>query len=66
MAGICRNLRMTPFDINGMEDHAHLVVRLPPVIALAEAVKVIKSNSSRWMGSMEDDSAGRAGTAPLA
>jgi putative transposase len=50
MAGICRNLRMTPFDINGMEDHSHLVVRLPPVIALAEAVKVIKSNSSRWMG----------------
>ncbi len=28
----------------------HLVVRLPPAIALADAVGKIKSNSSLWMG----------------
>lgn len=49
LGGICRNLRMVVFAIGGMEDHTHLLIRLPPVIALANAVSVLKSNSSSWM-----------------
>src|SRR5258708_14395665 len=32
----------------GMEDRAHFLIQLPPVIPLAKAVATIKSNSSRW------------------
>lgn len=33
-----------------MEDHAHLLIRIPPTIALSDAVLEIKARSSRWMG----------------
>jgi REP element-mobilizing transposase RayT len=49
LAGICRNHGMAAIAINGMEDHAHLLFHLPPTIALAEAVRLLKSNSSKWM-----------------
>src|SRR5262245_10862960 len=49
MAGICRNYKMIAFAIGGMDDHVHLLVRLPPVLALAKAVSVVKANSSGWM-----------------
>jgi putative transposase len=36
-------------SIGGVEDHVHLLIALPPTIALSEAVKKIKANSSRWI-----------------
>jgi REP-associated tyrosine transposase len=38
------------FAVGGMANHAHVLLRLTPVITLAKAVSVIKANSSRWMG----------------
>jgi REP element-mobilizing transposase RayT len=35
--------------IGGTEDHVHLVVTLPPKIAVAVLVRVLKANSSKWM-----------------
>ncbi len=35
--------------IGGVEDHIHLLLQFPATIAVAEAVKTIKSNSSGWM-----------------
>ena len=49
LAGICRNQGMAAIAINGMDDHAHILFHLPPTIALAEAVRLLKSNSSKWM-----------------
>lgn len=49
MAGICRNYEIVAFAIGGMEDHVHLLFRLPPVLALARAISILKANSSRWM-----------------
>jgi len=34
---------------NGTADHVHLLMRLPPRLALADAVRVVKTNSSRWV-----------------
>lgn len=31
-----------------MDDHIHLLIQIPPAVALAKAVLAIKSNSSRW------------------
>ena len=49
MAGICKHNDMLAFAIGGMEDHVHLLFRLPPTITLAHAISVIKANSSTWM-----------------
>jgi putative transposase len=32
-----------------IEDHVHLLIPLPATLALAKAVSLLKSNSSRWM-----------------
>ncbi len=47
-AGICKNHGIFVRAIGGMEDHIHLLIQVPPSLALATAVNSIKSNSSRW------------------
>ena len=32
-----------------MEEHIHLLFRLPPTVALANAVTLVKSNTSKWI-----------------
>jgi REP element-mobilizing transposase RayT len=49
MASIGRNHGMTITEIGGVEDHVHLLFHLPPILALARAVTLFKSNSSKWM-----------------
>src|SRR5256885_530191 len=47
-AGICHNLQIFAHAIGGMDDHAHLLLQIPPTLAVAKAVLTIKTNSSRW------------------
>jgi len=35
--------------VGGIEDHVHIVIDLPPTLALAKAVQTIKAVSSKWM-----------------
>lgn len=49
MAGIARNHDFLVLANGGMEDHVHLLMQLPPTLALAKAVALVKSNSSRWI-----------------
>ncbi len=49
MAGIARNHDFLVLANGGMEDHVHLLIQLPPVLALAKAVSLLKSNSSTWV-----------------
>jgi REP element-mobilizing transposase RayT len=49
MGGIIRNLEGQALIVNGMADHVHLLVWLPPTVAIAEALRVLKANSSRWV-----------------
>ena len=35
--------------VNGMQDHIHLLFRLPTTITIAEALKQMKGASSRWV-----------------
>ncbi len=35
--------------VGGIDDHAHIVIDLPPAMALAKAVQTIKAVSSKWM-----------------
>ena len=50
LAGICKNHGMIALAVGGTEDHVHLLFHLPPKLALAKAVLLLKSNSSKWMG----------------
>ena len=47
-AGICKMQGIFVHAIGGMEDHAHFLIQVPPIMALAKAVATIKANSSRW------------------
>jgi REP element-mobilizing transposase RayT len=49
MAGIARNHDFLVLANGGIEDHVHLLIQLPPVLSLAKAVSLLKSNSSSWM-----------------
>ena len=46
--GVCKKFDIRVLAVGGMEDHLHLLLRIPPALALAKAVLAIKSNSSRW------------------
>jgi putative transposase len=50
LAGICKNHDMIALAASGTENHVHILLHLPPKLALAEAVRVLKANSSKWMG----------------
>ena len=47
--GIIKNKKCVSFQINGMEEHIHILSDLHPSIALADYIKDIKIASSIWM-----------------
>jgi REP element-mobilizing transposase RayT len=47
--GICKRQKVFVHAIGGMEDHIHLLLQFPATIAISEAIKTIKANSSGWM-----------------
>ena len=49
MGGIVREYDSTALMVNGTADHVHLLLRLPPSVSIAEAMRVLKANSSRWV-----------------
>jgi REP element-mobilizing transposase RayT len=49
IGGIVRECDCVPIEIGGMPDHVHLLARLSAKTAVAELVRVIKSNSSKWL-----------------
>ena len=50
LAGICKNHEMIAVAIGGRENHVHILLHLPPKLALAKAIALLKANSSKWMG----------------
>jgi len=49
LGGIVRNLGGTVIAINGTASHVHILAELKPSTSVSEAVRVLKSNSSRWV-----------------
>lgn len=50
LAGICKSFEAVLVVIGATENHVHLLFHLPPKVALAKAVQLLKANSSKWMG----------------
>ncbi len=49
IGGIILELGGKLLAANGTADHVHLLLRLAPALALADALRVVKTNSSRWI-----------------
>ena len=47
--GIVRNIKARAYTIGGIGDHVHMLISAPPSLAIADAVRVIKTNSSKWL-----------------
>jgi REP element-mobilizing transposase RayT len=49
MAGIVRERKGVPLIINGPPDHVHLLVYISATESMADLLRVVKTNSSRWV-----------------
>ena len=48
LGGISRSLKGVPLEINGIEDHVHLLIGLRPTHCLSDFMRELKSGSSDW------------------
>lgn len=49
ISGICKHKGAKLLIANGMSDHVHLLVQLKPSILLADFVRDVKANTSKWL-----------------
>jgi REP element-mobilizing transposase RayT len=49
LGGIIRELDGHAIIVNGPADHVHLLCSLPATTALADVMRVLKTNSSKWI-----------------
>lgn len=42
-------MKGSALTINGTVDHVHLLLEMPATVAVAEVLRVLKTNSSRWV-----------------
>lgn len=49
MGGIVREMGGAARIINGLEDHVHMLISLAADVAISECLRVVKTNSSRWV-----------------
>lgn len=49
LAGSCKNLNSPALAIGGVEDHVHILCRLGKSIQVADLVRELKRESSRWI-----------------
>ncbi|MCC6675581.1 MAG: IS200/IS605 family transposase [Phycisphaerales bacterium] len=49
LGGIARARQCTIARAGGVEDHIHLLAAMHPACALADLIRDLKANSSRWM-----------------
>lgn len=48
IGGVARNRGFPPVVIGGVADHVHALISLPSGMAIAEAMRLLKTNSSKW------------------
>jgi putative transposase len=49
LAGTCRNLDCPSLIVGGVEDHVHVLCRLAKTRSVAELVRELKRESSKWL-----------------
>ena len=49
LGALVKELKGILLIINGIDDHIHLLISLPPTVGPSDTMRFIKANSSRWM-----------------
>lgn len=49
VGGILRNIECPLLQIGGVEDHVHMLIRLPRTMTLAQVVEKTKTSTSKWL-----------------
>ncbi len=49
LAGICKNFESSALAIGGVEDHVHLLCRLARCVTVADLVRDLKRDSTKWI-----------------
>ena len=49
LGGIAKEHKLHPKLIGGFDDHVHMLIGIPPVLSVSDAVKQIKGGSSSWI-----------------
>jgi putative transposase len=49
MGGILLEIDAQPLIVGGVVDHVHALARLPKMLLIPDALRVLKTNSSRWV-----------------
>ena len=49
LAGIARANKMKALAVGGVADHVHILISLPSTLCVAEAIRRLKGNSSKWI-----------------
>lgn len=53
VGGIIRNINGVSIQVGGRPDHIHILASMPKTISLADFVRTIKSNSSKWVKTLD-------------
>ena len=53
IGGIIRTIGGIPIIVGGTPDHIHILSSLPATMSLADFVRIIKTNSSKWIKSLD-------------
>jgi REP element-mobilizing transposase RayT len=49
LGAVARRHKMTPHEVGGMPDHAHVLVQAPTVMAPSKIAQYLKGDSSKWI-----------------
>jgi REP-associated tyrosine transposase len=61
ISGIARQKGIPLIAIGGTANHLHLLIALPPTMALSKAIQEVKGNSSKWLNELERGFAWQSG-----
>ena len=53
IGGIIKGVGGLPIEIGGMTDHVHILTSLPKTMSLADFVRAVKADSSKWMKQLD-------------
>ena len=57
VGGVARENGMQAIVVGGYNDHLHVLVAIPPVLAVSKAIQMLKGASSRWIHQTFNDMA---------
>ena len=53
ISGIIKGIGGLPIEIGGMTDYVHILTSLPKTMSLADFVRAVKADSSKWMKQLD-------------